>query len=97
MLIQQHSTFHGGILSYIGDTAGGLASYSLLPDLNHSLTTVELKINFLKPATGNYIIGRGKVLSEGGSLVISTAEMFTEDNILCAYSIQTNKKLRPKS
>lgn len=96
LFLQHHNNFHGGILSYIGDVTGGLASISLLTDPHHSMTTVELKVNFLKPGTGNYVIGKGKVISEGGSLVVAATEIFSEDNTLVAYVVQTNKKLKPR-
>jgi uncharacterized protein (TIGR00369 family) len=96
LVLQHHDTFHGGMLSYFGDTTGGLACISLLTDPTHSLTTVELKINFLKPAIGSYIIGRGKVLSEGGSLIVASTELFSDNNTLVAYMVQTNKKLKPR-
>ena len=96
LFLQHHDNFHGGILSYIGDMTGGLASISLLNDPHHSMTTVELKVNFLKPGTGNYVIGKGKVISEGGSLVVAATEIFSEDNTLVAFVVQTNKKLKPR-
>jgi len=36
----------------LADVSGGLAGISLLKDINHTSTTIELKMNFLKPATG---------------------------------------------
>jgi acyl-coenzyme A thioesterase PaaI-like protein len=48
-----------------------------MSDPSHSSVTVEIKANFLKPATGNYLIGKGRVISEGGSLIVATAEIYT--------------------
>jgi acyl-coenzyme A thioesterase PaaI-like protein len=50
-------------MSYLGDISGGLACISVMKDPSHSSVTVELKANFLKPAIGNYLIGKGKVIS----------------------------------
>lgn len=52
LVFQHHNNFHGGIISYLADISGGLAGISVLKDINHSSTTIELKMNFLKPATG---------------------------------------------
>jgi len=52
MLLQHHNNFHGGIISYLADISGGLAGVSILKDITHSSTTIELKMNFLKPAIG---------------------------------------------
>ncbi|MBO0862707.1 MAG: PaaI family thioesterase [Chloracidobacterium sp.] len=75
-------TLHGGVLCDVSDAAMGIAFASTL-DNGESFTTLELKINFLKPiwkarlkATGR-VIKRGRVIGllecdltdEGGSLV----------------------------
>ena len=52
LVLQHHNNFHGGIISYLADISGGLAGITLLKDITHSSTTIELKMNFLKPATG---------------------------------------------
>ena len=52
LVLQHHNNFHGGIISYLADISGGLAGISVLKDITHSSTTIELKMNFLKPAIG---------------------------------------------
>ncbi len=75
-------TLHGGILCDIADAAMGIAYASTLND-GESFTTLELKINFLKPVwtarlrAEGHIVKRGRtvglvecdVVDEGGSLV----------------------------
>jgi uncharacterized protein (TIGR00369 family) len=75
-------TLHGGILCDIADAAMGIAYASTLEE-GESFTTLELKINFLKPVwkarlrAEGHIVKRGKtvglvecdVVDEGGSLV----------------------------
>jgi acyl-coenzyme A thioesterase PaaI-like protein len=46
----------------LADTAAGLAAFSLLDDDKHSIITVELKINFMRPADGDSIYSIGRVL-----------------------------------
>ena len=75
-------TLHGGVLCDIADAAMGIAFAATLGD-GESFTTLELKINFLKPvwkarlkATAR-VVRRGRVIGlvecdvtdEGGSLV----------------------------
>ena len=49
---EQHSnpmgTIHGGVLCDVADAAMGMAFFSTLGD-GESFTTLELKINFLRP------------------------------------------------
>jgi acyl-coenzyme A thioesterase PaaI-like protein len=46
----------------LADTAAGLAGFSVLDDETHSVITVELKINFMRPADGDSIYSIGKVM-----------------------------------
>ena len=62
LLLQHYGFFHGGIISYLADISGGLAGISLLEDPTMSTMSVELKMNFLKPGKGDFLIGRGKVI-----------------------------------
>jgi uncharacterized protein (TIGR00369 family) len=75
-------TLHGGILCDLADAAMGIAYASTLEE-GESFTTLELKINFLKPIwkarlrAESHLVKRGKtvglvecdVLDETGSLV----------------------------
>ena len=92
LTLQQHGFIHGGLVSTVADTAAGLSAYTVLTNPEHSCVTVELKINFIRPAdTG--ILAVGKLIKENKSLVICTAEVFTEDGKICAYMLQTVKKI----
>ena len=56
-------TLHGGILCDIADAAMGIAYASLLED-DESFTTLELKINFLKPIWNAHLRAIGVVVKE---------------------------------
>ena len=56
-------TLHGGILCYIADAAMGLAYASNLAE-GDTFTTLELKINFLKPVWNGTLTAVGKVLKQ---------------------------------
>jgi uncharacterized protein (TIGR00369 family) len=56
-LTQQHGYFHAGVTSAIADTASGYAAYSLMP-ADHSVLTVEYKINLVAPTAGDMLIAR---------------------------------------
>lgn len=57
---QQHGFVHGGVISYLADNAltfaGGLA-------LGGDAITAEHKINFVRPAVGDFVIARATVLT----------------------------------
>ena len=75
-LSQQHGFVHGGALTAIADSAAGYAALSLMP-ANRGVLTTEMKINFLAPAGGDYIIARGRVLKAGRTLTLVQTEIFT--------------------
>jgi uncharacterized protein (TIGR00369 family) len=61
-------TLHGGILCDLADAAMGMACVSLL-EQGESFTTLELKINFLRPVTDALLEARARVVHGGKSLV----------------------------
>ena len=90
-LSQQDGFFHGGIIGTIADNAGGYAAYTLMPP-DHSILSVEYKINIVAPGKGEKLIGCGQVLKSGRTLTVSRADIFVIENgnkKLCAISLMT--------
>src|SRR5712692_5116162 len=63
-LSQQDGFIHAGAMASLADSAGGYATLSLLPSGSRVLS-VEFKVNFLRPAIGDLILGRGQVKKLG--------------------------------
>lgn len=76
-LTQQHGYFHGGATATIADTAAGYAALSLYPAGTGVLTT-EFKINLLRPASGDRLIARGRVIRPGRTLTVCRADVYGE-------------------
>ena len=77
-LLQQMGNVHGGIIGAVADSAAGYAALSLMaPGLE--VVTVEYKINFLAPAFGQKIVGRGRVVRPGRTLFVCEADIFAQD------------------
>ncbi|MEM6498293.1 MAG: PaaI family thioesterase [Pseudomonadota bacterium] len=74
-LDQQYGFVHGGVLTAIADAAAGYAALTVSPDDVGVLTT-ELKVNFLRPASGSQLIAKGRVLKPGKTLSICTGDVF---------------------
>jgi uncharacterized protein (TIGR00369 family) len=71
---QQMGNVHGGIIGALADSAAGYAALSLLePGLE--VVTVEYKINFLAPAFGDLLVGRGHVVRAGRTLQVCVADI----------------------
>jgi len=67
-------TVHGGILCDLADGAMGMACASLLGD-GESFTTLELKINFLRPVRDAKLEARAKVVHGGKAMVYLECEV----------------------
>lgn len=88
-------TLHGGLLCAIADTAMGLA-YATPLDEGEMLTTIELKINFLKPVWNPTLHAVGKVVKRGQTIGLLECDIFDERNKLVARASSTCMALRGK-
>ena len=81
-------TLHGGILCDIADAAMGMAFASTLaPD--ESFTTVELKINFLRPVWQARLTAQGNVVQRGRTIGYVECAIADEENRLVAKAVST--------
>jgi uncharacterized protein (TIGR00369 family) len=86
-------TLHGGILCDIADAAMGVAFASTLDD-GESFTTLELKINFLRPVWKEKLRALGKVVKRGKSVGMVECEVWNSQDVLVAKSSSTCLVLR---
>ncbi len=73
-LTQQHGYLHAGIVGIIVDSACGYAAYTLMP-ADSEVLTVEYKINFISPASGQAFVAIGKVIKPGRTLTVCAGEV----------------------
>ncbi|MGI9523919.1 MAG: PaaI family thioesterase [Hyphomicrobiaceae bacterium] len=76
-LSQQHGYVHGGVLTSIADTASGYSAMTLTPP-GYEVLTVELKVNFLRPARGDQQIAQGRVVKVGKTLTICSCDVYDQ-------------------
>ncbi len=86
-------TIHGGILCDIADAAMGIAFASTLAP-GESFTTVELKINFLRPVRIAKLRAEGRVIQRGRTVGYVECEITDESSKLIAKSNSTCLVLR---
>ena len=72
---QQDGFIHAGLMATMSDHTGGYAAYSVVLK-GKRILTIEFKINFLRPAFGDSLVCRAKVIREGNSIIISESEVF---------------------
>jgi uncharacterized protein (TIGR00369 family) len=76
-LTQQHGFIHAGIVATILDSACGYAAFSLMP-ADVAVLTVEYKINLLRPAKGERLVARARVVRSGKTLTVCTGDVFAQ-------------------
>ena len=86
-------TLHGGVLCDIADAAMGIAYASTLDD-GESFTTLELKINFLRPVWKEKLRAVGKVVKRGRVVGMVECDITNADGALVARSSSTCMVLR---
>jgi uncharacterized protein (TIGR00369 family) len=86
-------TLHGGILCDIADAAMGIAYASML-DEDESFTTLELKINFIKPVWDANLRAIGQVIKKGKTVGLVECSVFDEKDQLIARASSTCLTLR---
>lgn len=83
--VSSHDIAHGGSIAGFMDCVLGLAALSYTVSKGNLTSTVEFKINFIRPAKlGEELTGRGSVIHKGKSLVISSGEIRTSAGDLVA-------------
>ena len=78
----------GGFLSAMLDDTLGPALVATLPP-DHFAPTIELKVNFIRPAKPGPLIGTGRIVSKGGTIAFLAGELSTEQGELIATATAT--------
>src|SRR5215470_9840688 len=92
-LLQHHRFVHGAVIGFVADSACAWAAASRVGDV----VTSEYKLNFLAPAAGTRLLGRGEVIKISGRQVVCRADIFAEKDgaeRLVAIALGTIARLR---
>ena len=81
-------TLHGGILCDIADAAMGIAYASELEE-GQTFTTLELKINFLKPVWNARLRAEGRLVKRGRTVGLVECDVTDETGSLVARASST--------
>jgi uncharacterized protein (TIGR00369 family) len=86
-------TLHGGVLCDIADAAMGTAMATTLGE-GESMTTVELKINFMKPVWKALLRAEGRVVKRGRTIALLECDITDPGKSLVARASSTYMVLR---
>lgn len=94
-LKQQHGFLHGGVVSYAADNALTYVGGSVL---GPGVVTSEFKINYVRPAIGDYIVARATAIYAGKTQAVCRCDVFAVKDAkesLCATAQGTIIKIGP--
>ncbi len=86
-------TLHGGVFCDIADAAMAMAYASTLEE-GESFTTLELKVNFLKPVWTGKLRAQGRVVSRGRTVGLAECDVTDDRGRLVARAMETCLTLR---
>jgi uncharacterized protein (TIGR00369 family) len=88
---QQDQYIHAGVLATLADHTAGYAAFSLVSE-DFRILTIEFKINFLRPAFGQSLICKSRILREGGQVLVGESEVYDQQaqgEVLAAKALVT--------
>jgi len=92
--LNKRKIVHGGIIYSMADISMGVAVYSTL-NKGEETATIEIKINYLKPANNKVLVCDARVIQGGKQIAVIEAEI-KSDNIMIAKAIGTFSIIKPR-
>ena len=86
-------TLHGGVFCTLADSAMGMAFAATLEE-GESFTTLELKINYMKPVWRSHLVADARVVKRGRDVGLTECEVFDGEGALIAHATSTCMVLR---
>lgn len=85
--LQHLGYVHGGVISSLADNTGWYAVISSLPE-DRTSVTVEIKVNYLKPAVLGELTAVGRMLRAGKRVAFAVVEVW-QGSEMVAYATGT--------
>jgi uncharacterized protein (TIGR00369 family) len=74
---QQDGFIHAGVMATMADHTAGYAAFTTVPE-DYQILTIEFKVNFLRPAHGERLVCRSRIIREGLQIIIGESEVFDQ-------------------
>ncbi len=96
-----YKILHGGAISSILDTVGGLVAmigvlkklevlnYEILAEKLSKISTVDLRVDYLRPGKGDYFIATAHVIRAGNKVCVNRMELRNDEGALIAVGTGT--------
>jgi uncharacterized protein (TIGR00369 family) len=98
LMTRKHGMFNGAMIASLVDVSSGYAAVSHYED-DCYVVTVELKVNYLRPALGDYLLSKSYVIKGGKKISTIRTEIFavdesTKKEIHAATSLVTMMRIK---
>ncbi|GAC1652666.1 MAG: hypothetical protein NVS9B1_00550 [Candidatus Dormibacteraceae bacterium] len=80
---QPNGVVQGGVLTAVADAAMGMAGMTM-QEVGWANTTIELKINFLRPIIAGTVRAEGRVIRQGRSVIFTEATVTNAEGKVAA-------------
>ena len=87
---------HGGVMSTMADVAGGMAVWTALMDPNARVSTIDLRVDYLRPGRLTTLVAEGRVVRTGNRVAVVDVKLFhpsDEDHLVATAKGVYNIKL----
>jgi len=92
-LLNASGVLHGGVTATLADAAVGMAITQRAGRAG-AATTVEMKLNYLRPVSGRKITARARLLRMGSTLCVGRVDMFDDGKELVSTALVTYMLLK---
>src|SRR5262245_2016849 len=86
--------YHGGVVAALIDIAG---DYALWTEVGSGLPTVDLRVDWLRPARKGALLARGRTVRAGRTVCCADIEVFDGQGVLVAVGRGTYATPKPAS
>lgn len=87
-LLQRMGNVHGGVIASLVDASIGSAVRSTTGG-EPGPATIELKLNYLRPAQGTYLVAKASLYHRGSTTAVGKSEVFDDKGQLIAVGTAT--------
>jgi len=91
-LLQLQGVMHGGAIASLIDTAVAFAIVGSSKS-GSRFTTVEMKVNYLKPIRSGRVVANARVIRDGKRIVVAECDVLDSDGSLAAKGLLTYIRL----
>jgi len=92
---------HGGVISTLADTTGGMAVWSALDDPGSRVSTIDLRIDYLRPGRLELLAAEAVVVRVGGRVGVADIRIFhpsaEDETVATGKGVYAIKIAKPRS